>query len=135
MKGIVTFAVWAAVIIAALYTFLAMTVGVSFYRSVPINNDPLTNSIAISSVSSNRLTLADGRVLVMVGYEPEHLSRDMRDSGSRVELDSPDLRFASVYVKKKIFICGTYSPRVVIPLLQNKYAAYYRHPLGLGEFQ
>ena len=94
---------------------LAVTVGVSFYRLVPINNDPLTNSIAITSVSSNRLTLPDGRVLVMLGYEPEQLSQDMSDSSGRVELDSPDSVFVSVYVKKKIFICGTHSPRVVIP--------------------
>ena len=115
MRAIVRLAVWGAVTMAALYTLLAVTVGVSFYRLVPINNDPLTNSIAITSVSSNRLTLPDGRVLVMLGYEPEQLSQDMSDSSGRVELDSPDSVFVSVYVKKKIFICGTHSPRVVIP--------------------
>ena len=135
MKRIVRVTVWGAVSLAALYTLLAVTVGVSFYRPVPLGNDPLTNSIAITSVSSNRLTLADGRVLVMLGHEPERLSQDMRDSGGRVELDSADSRFASVYVKRKRFICGTGAPAVVIPLLRSEYSAYYRHPLGLGEFQ
>ena len=135
MKRIVRFTVWGAVGVAALFTLLTVTVGVTFYRPVPIDNDPLTNSIAVTSVSSNRLTLADGRVLEMLGWETERLSQDMRDSGGRVELESPDSRFASVYVKRKRFICGTYAPRVVIPLLRTEYAAYYRHPLGLGEFQ
>jgi hypothetical protein len=135
MKRIVRVTVWGAVAMAALYTLLALTVGVGFYRSVPLDNDPLTNSIAVTSISSNRLTLADGRVLVMLGYEPERLSQDMRDSGGRVELGSADSRFASVCVKRKMFICGTYAPRIVIPLLRSEYAAYYRHPLGLGEFQ
>jgi hypothetical protein len=135
MKGILTTVVWGTITMAALYALLATTVGVSFYRPVPINNNPLTNSIAIRSVSSNRLTLADGRVLVMLGYGQEELSEEMRDSGDRVELDSPDSGFASVYVKKKIFICGTHSPRVVIPLLRSKYPAYCRHLLGVGELQ
>lgn len=135
MKRIVRVTLWGAVSLAALYTFLAVTVGVSFYRPVPLDNDPLTNSIAITSVSSNRLTLADGRVVVMLGYDPEHLTQDIRDSGGRIELDSSDARFAGVYVKRKMFICGTYAPRVVIPLLRSEYAAYYRHSLGLGEFQ
>jgi len=135
MKRIIRAIVWGAVSLVALYTLLVFTLGVSFYRSVPIDNDPLTNSIAVTSVSSNRLTLADGRVLVMLGYEPERLSQDMRDSGGRVELDSATSRFASVCVKRKMFICGTYAPRIVIPLFQSEYAAYYRHPLGLGEFQ
>jgi hypothetical protein len=135
MKRIARVTVWGAVSLAALYTLLALTVGVSFYHPVPLDNDPLTNSIAITSVYSNRLTLADGRVLVMLGYEPERLRQDIRDSGGRVELDTADSRSTIVCVKKKRFICGTGAPAVVIPLLRSEYPAYYRQPLGVGEFQ
>jgi len=135
MKGMVRIAVWGTVSIATLYTLVAMTAGVSLYRLVPIDNDPLTNSIAITSVSSNRLTLADGRVLVMLFSESEQLSRNMCESAGRVELESRDFRCADVYVKKKIFICGTHAPRIVIPLFENKYAANFRFALGVGEFQ
>ncbi len=135
MKHIVRVTVWGAVGIVTLFTFLAVTVGVSFYRPIPLNNDPLTNSIAITSVSSNRLTLADGRVLVMLDYEPEHLSQDMRDSGGRIELDSSDSRSAIVYVKRKRFNCGTHAPAVVIPLLRSEYPGFYRYLLGPGQFQ
>jgi hypothetical protein len=135
MKRIVRVTVWGAVAVAALYTLLAMTVGVSFYRLVPLDNDPLTNSIGVTSVSSNRLTLADGRILIMLGWEATRLSQDMRDYGGRIELELPDSRFAIVYVKRKRFICGTYEPRIVIPLLRSEYEANYRHSLGLGEFQ
>lgn len=135
MKRIVRVTVYGALSLAALFSLLAATVGVSVYRRVPLDNDPLTNSIAIISVSSNRLTLADGRVLTMSGFQPELLSFDMLNLGSRIELQSLDSRFAIVYVKRKRFFCGNGRPAIVIPVFRNEYPAYYRGLLGLGEFQ
>ncbi len=135
MKRIIRVTVSVVLATAALYTLLALTVGVSFYRPVPLDNDPLTNSVAIVSVSSNRLTLADGRVLVMPDREPDQLSWEMRNAGGRVEVDSSDSRFAVVYAKRHVFICGTGAPWIVIPLLRDEYPAYYRQAIGLGEFQ
>jgi hypothetical protein len=135
MKRIFKVTVWAAVSLAALYPLLAVTVGVSFYRAVPLDNDPLTNSIAVTGIHSNRLTLVDGRVLLMRGYEPKQLSQDILDSDSQIELDTDDSRFAGIYVKKKRFICGTHAAAIVIPIRHREYPAYHRRLLGLGEFQ
>jgi hypothetical protein len=135
MKRFVRVMVWGAVGMAALHTLLAVTVGASFYRRVPVNNDPLTNSVSVTSISSNRLTLADGRSLIILGYPAEILGQELRDSGGRIELDSDDSRLPYVYVKRKRFICGTGAPAVVIPLFRSEYSRFYRHPLGLGEFQ
>ena len=133
MKRIVRVTAWGVVGVGAFYTLLSVTVGVSFDRAVPLDNDPLTNSVVVTSISSNRLTLADGRVLVMEGYPPEPLAREMRESEYRVELESVSSGFVSVIVKKKRFICGTYAPRcVVVPLVRRAYPAYERHALGLG---
>jgi hypothetical protein len=133
MKDIVRVIVWSALALAAFYTLLEVTVGVSFYRAVPLANDPLTNSVLVTSVSSNRFTLADGRVLVMEGYG-EPLDRAMREAGYRVELESNPSGSTSVFMRKKRFICGTHAP-VVVPLLRQEYPAYYRHPLGWGTLQ
>src|SRR5688572_17166423 len=111
MKHIVRATIWGTVGVASLYTLLAVTVGVSFYRPVPVDNDPLTNSVPVTSVSSNRLTLADGRVVVIEGYTPENFELKLRHSGGRVELAHVDSSFAHVFVKKKRFICGTHAPR------------------------
>jgi len=135
MKRVVKVTVWGAVGLAALYTLLAVTVGVSFYRPVPLDNDPLTNSVSFTAISGNRITLADGRVLVMDGFPPEFLAREMRDSGGRVELESISSGYASVTVRQKRFICGTYAPRIVVPLVRREYPAYERRSLGLGAFQ
>lgn len=118
---------------AVIYTALAVTVGVSFDRAVPLDNDPLTNGLVVTSISSNRLTLEDGRVLVMDGYTAEQLDPVMRESGYRVELESIDSRYASVSVKRKRFICGTYAPRVIVPLVPRAYPAYERRLLGLAD--
>lgn len=118
-----------------LYALLAATVGVSFDRRVAIDNDPLTNSIAVTSISGNCLNLADGTVIVMWGYNPKELSEDMRAYGNRVELDRVDSHSASVIVKRRRFICGTGAPLVVIPLIRREYPRYSRHLLGVGEFQ
>ena len=139
MKRIGSVTVLGVAAVAALYGLLA-TGSVGFYSWVPLDNDPLTNSIAVTSISSNRLTLADGRVLVMLGYDPDRLAKAMRDSGGRVELGSVQLgseepRFASVRVKSRRFICGTGRPAVVIPLLRSEYPRYYSLLIGVGEFQ
>ena len=135
MKRIVRVTIWTVVTIAALYTSLAITDGVSFYRPVPLANEPLTNAVAVTSIFSNKLTLADGRVLVMEGFPPEILTQQMRDSGGRVQLEPIDPRFIKVIVKKKRFICGTHGPAVVIPLLRHEYPAYESYLLGLGTLQ
>ena len=135
MQRIVRVTVWEAVgaaALATLYSWLAATVGVSFYRPVPLDNDPLTNSVAVTSVSSNRFTLADGRVLVMEEYPGDFLADARRDFGGRIELDSADTGFASVFVKSKRFICGTHAPRVVVPLIRREYPAYEKRWLGMG---
>lgn len=138
MKHTVGVMVWGGVggaAVVALYSWLAATVGVSFYRPVAIDNDPLTNSIAVTSVSSNSFTLADGRVLVMEDYSSDFLAERMRDLGDRIELDSVDSTFASVFVRGKRFICGTHAPRVVVPLIRRDYPAYERRWLGVGTLQ
>jgi hypothetical protein len=145
MKRFVKITGWGAVGVAALYALLEVTVGVDFHRPVALDNDPLTNSVAVASITSNRLTLADGRVLVVLGYSPERLKQEMRDSGGRVELEPADSRFATLCVKKKRSIHETHrpdvviplrhAPAVVIPLLRREYPAYYRHRVGLSEFQ
>jgi hypothetical protein len=135
MKRSVRVTIFGALSLAALFSLLAATVGVSFYRRVPLDNDPLTNSIAIVSVSSNRLTLADGRVLTMSNYHSELLSFDILKSGNRIELQASDSHFANVYVKRKRYFCGNGRPAVVIPVFRNEYPVYYRDLLGLGEFQ
>ena len=135
MKRIIRTMVWGAIGLLALYTLLEGTVGVSFIRRVPLDNDPLTNSVLVTSVSSNRITLADGRILVMEGFPPEFLAHEMRDSRGRIELDDLGSRFSNVYVRQKRFICGTYAPRVIIALVHQEYPGYKRRPLGLGSFQ
>ena len=87
--------VWGAVALAGLYTLLAVTVGVTFYRPIAIDNDPLTNSVAVASVFTNRLTLADGRVVVMLGYPSDVLKEQIRDSGERIEHNTALWRAAS----------------------------------------
>src|SRR5262245_29681421 len=126
-----------AVGIAVVYAFLDITVGVGFYRLVPLDNDPLTNSVAVASVSSNRITFADGRVLVMFGFSPQLLEQSTRDCDFAVgvELESRDLPFASVYVKRKLWICGTGQAGIVVPLFRREVPLCYRSPLGVGEFQ
>src|SRR5258708_38892694 len=104
MKRIVRVTVWGAVAAAVVYTMLAVTIGVSFDRAVPLDNAPLTNALMVTSISSNRLTLEDGRVLVMEGYRAEELDGVMRESGNRLELGLIDSRCASVCVKRKRFI-------------------------------
>ena len=119
----------------ALYFILGSTVGVSFYRAVPLANDPLTNSVAVTSISTNRLTLEDGRVLIMDLYAPESLEQAVSDSGWRVELADLSSGLATVAVKHKRFTCGTHKPRIVIPLVQHGYPAYERQLLGFGTLQ
>ena len=135
MKRIDHFIVAGAVGVAALYALLVMTVGVSFYRPVPLDNDPLRNSVGVTSLSSNGLILAGGKILVMEDYRAEFLERELRESDDRVELDPLDSGFATVFVKKKRFICGTHAPRVVLPLLRHEYPAYERQLLGLGRLR
>jgi len=133
MTRIVRVTTWGAVGVAIVYTLLAVTVGVSFDRPVPLDNDPLTNALPVTSISSNRLTLEDGRVLVMDGYTAEQLGGLMGESGYRVELESIDSKYVSVCVKRKRFICGTYAPRVIVPLVPRAYPAYERRLLGLAD--
>ncbi len=135
MKRIVKVTIFGMLSLTALLALSAATVGVSFCRPVPLDNDPLTNSVAILSVSSNRLALADGRVLAMSNYNAELLSFDLLDSGSRIELESLDARSVSIYVKRRRFICGNGRPAIVIPVFRNEYPLYDRQLLGLGEFQ
>jgi hypothetical protein len=120
---------------AALYTLLEVTVGVSFERPVPINNDPLTNSVLFTSISSNRIMLASGRVVVMLGYSGDSLAREMSDSGGRIEVESDGSGLATVNVRQKRFRCGTHGPLIFVPLVRQEYPGYGRHVLGLARLE
>jgi hypothetical protein len=48
MKAFVRMTVRGFVGIAALYAMLEIAVGIGFYRLVPLDNDPLTNSVAVT---------------------------------------------------------------------------------------
>ncbi len=54
--------IWGTV--AVLIVFVA-TGNVAFRRYEPLNNDPLKAAVDVSEVSSDKLVLADGRVILM----------------------------------------------------------------------
>jgi hypothetical protein len=130
--GIIT--IWGVIVLAGLCTLLAK-VGAGFYQPVPVDNEPLVNSIAVTCISSNRLILADGRVLVTWDRGSECLNQAVQNSGRQVEVESLDSRSAIVYVRRERFICGTFAPRIVIPLFQSKYPKYERFLLTMAEVQ
>ena len=122
--------------VVGLYLSLNATLGVGFYYPVPLDNNPLDHPVAVTSVSSNKLLLADGRVLTMEFLPSEtDLSEMIRESGFHVDVEPVISTDAYVYVKKRTFICGTHAPRIVIPLFPNNYPAYHRQLLGSGSVQ
>jgi hypothetical protein len=57
---------------------------------VPLDYDPSTNALVITSIASNTLTLENGKVLVMSGYTTEELKQSIGESRYRDELERID---------------------------------------------
>jgi hypothetical protein len=108
---------------------LLLAPGVSFHYLAPQENDPLTNSVKVTSLSTDSLKLADGRVVLIA---TAGLERDFEQGTLSVELQEIGLKDVIVFVKTKTFICGTGGPRFVIPLIPQHFPKYQRQAFGPG---
>lgn len=134
MNGTLKVTLWRTAALVGVYSFLAAAMGVGFYREVPVNNNPLRHAVTVTSVSGNRLTLADGRVFVMSDIEPARLSDAIRASGGQVELNTVG-GFTEVIVKRRLLRCGTGDPLIVIPVLRREHPMNGIRSLGFGKLE
>lgn len=117
--------------IVLLLVLLGPAIGFGFSYPAPYENEPLTNSIKVTSISSNSLSLADGRV-ISIDTTQLLWNRSLSESGERVEVKELGSGSVLVYAKQRALICGTGRPVIILRLFPQRYPKYHRYLLGHG---
>lgn len=107
-------------------------VGINYLRVV--DNDPFPVAVQISTMDSDHIQLADGRVITdFGGLSPEDRDR-IKDSGGRVGLKFESAAKVSVmlYARRPRTICRIGMPIFIVPLIPIDVPRYDRGLLLIG---
>lgn len=116
---------------AIIVLILLLTPGIGFRYLAPQENQPLTNPVRVTSISTNSMYLADGRV---VSISTAGLERDFAEGNLFVEIQKTE-NDVLVFVKQRRFVCGTGRPDIVIPLIAERFPKYRRELFGMGTLE
>lgn len=99
-----------------------------------IENDPLSNPFRVIKSTPGKLELEDGRsVELWASYNDAELQRSLRESDNWIELAPTFDDHVEIYVKSKVFICGTSFPTITIPLSPVDVPKYRRRLIDTGK--
>jgi len=106
---------------------------VQFHYPRAVANDPLISPLKVRSADGDKLTLEDGRVLRISGWEGS-LQALIAESNRRIDLEAfgGDSEFI-MYARCRQFICGTpWTGLIEIPLIPDDVPRYRREFVALA---